>query len=464
MKLPALVTLCTASLLIISGCTAKPTPKKEPVVDESLPTVVLTKNGTIADVNSIALEWEPIEDSRVEGIYIYKIQADKSSGSSDDYYETVPNRFSTHYLDKKIEPNTKYNYYFKTYSSKAESKKSPITTIASLAPMESVSWIHGRQNMPRSAKIIWRPHVNEKVKAYVVQRRTLQDSEWRDIATVDGRLTAEYIDKDLKDNFTYKYCVRALTYDGILSKQSQEVTVTTKELPKEVSKIEATTNLPKLIKVTWDGGDAKDFLAYRVYRSTSIDGSYEMLGDTIKTSYVDSVEEDGKEYFYRISVVDKDKLESVNINYSVLGRTLVRPATPSVIDAKFADGRVKLAWLNQDSRVKTFTIQKEYKKGLFETKISDFTNLTSQEFIDSDVIAGGTYYYKIFALDSNGIKSKPTADILIKIEEGAAVKVTPKSSAPTRLESQQPQQRVTVPTEVVDEPKVDIVVPLKDFN
>ena len=73
MKLWTLVTLCTASLLIYSGCAIKPTPKKEAVIDESLPTVKLTKNGTIVDINAIALEWERIEDPRVQGVYIYKI-------------------------------------------------------------------------------------------------------------------------------------------------------------------------------------------------------------------------------------------------------------------------------------------------------------------------------------------------------------------------------------------------------
>ena len=34
---------------------------------------------------------------------------------------------------------------------------------------------------------------SEKVKAYIIQRRTLQESKWSDIATVNGRLNAEYI-------------------------------------------------------------------------------------------------------------------------------------------------------------------------------------------------------------------------------------------------------------------------------
>lgn len=466
MKLLTLVTLCAASLLVISGCAAKPTPKKDPTIDGTLPMVSLTKNGAIADVNSIALEWEPISDQRVEGVFIYKITQNGKKSDSDDYYDTVSSRFSTHYVDTKIEPNTKYSYYFKTYSSSAESRASQITNISSLPPMESVTWLHGVGNMPRSAKIIWRPHVNEKVKAYIIQRKTLQDSEWSDVATVNGRLSAEYIDKELKDNFTYKYRIRVLTYDGVTSKPSQEVTIVTKELPTEVFQITATNNLPRVIKINWQGVNNKDFLTYRVYRSTNNDSGYEAIGDTKNTNFVDKIEEDGKEYFYRVSVIDRDKLESMNKNSSALGRTLVKPAAPALSEARYSDGRVKLSWSKTDDRTISYIVQKEYKKGFFETKIEDFENINSTEFSDTNLVAGGTYYYRVFSVDINKIKSNPSAEALIKIENGAAVTKPAAVKTPSLAPQKTIQNSAPVAppaTEVVEESDVSVIVPVKDF-
>jgi len=59
-------------LLIVSGCGATPKPKDKSVTDTTLPIVTLTNNGVYADINTIAFEWKTINDSRVNGIYVYK--------------------------------------------------------------------------------------------------------------------------------------------------------------------------------------------------------------------------------------------------------------------------------------------------------------------------------------------------------------------------------------------------------
>ena len=359
MKLWILTTLYTVSILILSGCGTTPTPKKEAIVDETLPIIELTKNGTIADINAIALEWKTITDSRVKGIYIYKAKIDEDSMTKDDYYDTVNNRFTTHYLDTKIEPDTKYNYYFKSYSNDAESLASSATLVSSLPMMESVTWIHSIKNMPRSAKVLWRPHPNEKVKGYILQRRTLEAEVWTDIATIDGRLRAEYIDSKLKDQFTYIYRIKCITYDKLTSKPSKEVKVVTKALPLDVQNIRVTTNLPKKIEIRWDETTIKDFLTYRLYRSSNIDRGYTLLAELKTNVYVDNIEEDGKDYFYRVSVVDKDELESTYEKYSKHGSTLVKPKTPSLVAAELINGEIKISWSRDDKRAKSYIVQKK---------------------------------------------------------------------------------------------------------
>ena len=417
MKLLSLVTSCAVSLLILSGCGGTPTPKSEPIVDESLPIVQLTKNGTKTDINAIALEWNSITDPRVRGVYIYKGSLGEKDAQEVTYYDTVKSRFTTHYLDTKVKPETEYTYQFKVYSDEAEGKSSAATIISTLPMMESVTWIHAVQDMPRSAKIIWRPHSNEKVKAYKLQRRTLEAKEWTNITVVDGRLRAEYIDYDLKDKFTYIYRIRVLTYDNLISKPSKEVKVTTKPLPKSIQNITATKKLPKKIEIKWDATVTKDFKNYRVYRSTNIDGSYEMIAELTKTVYVDNIDEDAKKYFYKISVIDKDGLESKYDEESAQGATLTKPNAPDLVEAKLVNEEVKISWAKGDERVKTYIVVKRYKKSLFDEAIEDYEDIKNLEFIDTEIKPASTYYYTVYSVDEFGIKSEPSIEVELKTDK-----------------------------------------------
>jgi len=459
MKLWTLATFCTVSLLIFSGCVAtKPTPKQDPVIDDTLPLVELTQNGNIADMKTIALEWNSIEDQRVKGIYIYRTALDDENANNNDYYDTVNNRFSTHYLDTDIEPESRYSYYFKTYSSKGESLPSKTTTILSLPIMESVSWIHSVQGMPRSAKIIWRPHSNQKVKAYKIQRRTLKAEVWDDVATVKGRLSVEFIDTKLKDKFTYKYRIKALTYDGITSKPSDEVTVVTKSLPLEVVGLTATTNLPKRIELKWKKINSEDFSHYNIYRSKDVDNGYKIIKKINKNSYVDITEGDASRFFYRVSAVDKDGLESQYKKSSAMGMTLNKPLAPAIVEAKLVKGKIQIRWNKTDMRSVFYIVSKRYKKTMFDEAHEDFEGIKDGEFIDSDIFAGETYYYKVYGVDKNHIKSEASIEIMIKTDKDDINLINKVKKVHETTEVEAPQQ------EIVPDVNKDVVIINNDFN
>jgi len=438
MRLLTVAILATASLLIFSGCGGiTPKPKDEVVIDDTLPVIELTHSGVIADMNSIAFEWRSIKDPRVKGIYIYKDvlsgkHADEARGN---FYKTIQNRFQTHFLDKEITPDTKYNYIFKTFSANAESKPSKTVSITSLPVLKSVSWIQSITGMPRSAKILWRPHSNKKVESYIIERSTLSDPEWDELDRVDGRLNAEYIDTDLKDSTVYKYRVRVKTFDGIISTPSRVVKVVTKPLPQEVQNIHATTNLPKQIKLTWNRSTAKDFMHYNVYRSKDVNGHYSVIAQLKENSYSDKIQEDGKQYFYRVSVVDKDGLESHYDKYSIQGITLAKPNAPAIVEAKLINGRIEISWKEIDQRTVRYMVNRVYKKSFFDKESHDYKGITSQRMVDKNIVAGGTYYYKVYAVDKYGVQSKPSMEVTVEVPESQRIEVQ---------EDVQPQKEVVV--------------------
>ena len=461
MKLWILTTLCTASLLTFSGCVSQSlTPKAEPVVDTTLPVVQLTKNGVFVDMNAIAFEWKSIKDPRVKGVYIYKNTLD-ADNTEDEYYKTIRSRFTTHFVDEEIKPNTQYSYFFKTYSDKAESIKSKTTIVNSLPILDSVVWIQSIQNMPRSAKIIWRPHTNEKVKAYIIERNTLEDSDWEKIATINGRLNAEYIDFDLKDKYVYKYRVRVVTYDNIISEPSKIVKVVTKALPYDIIDISATRNLPKRIDVRWKKSIVKDFAHYNVYRSSNVDGNFELVANVKDNYFIDKINEDGKQYFYRISAVDKDGLESEYEKQAIQGITLVKPEAPIFSELKLINNKVNIFWKKGDPRIKSYVVAKRYKKDWLDEVKEEFEGIKGTSFVDANIEPNITYYYKIYGVDEFFIKSEPSIEAEFKSD---------KLPARESMSQKQEIEVQKVPSSVKRYKKSDtsgnseIVIPTQDFN
>ena len=454
MKLLKLATLLSASLLIFNGCTGGPTPQKDMPVDASLPLVELTENGVVADMNAIAFEWKSIKDPKVQGIYIYKIDPNtkESYDNGEPFYEKVDNRYVTHYTDYKVKPNSDYRYYFRTYSKDSKSAQGRLVGVKTLDVFDSVSWIYSVTDMPRSAKILWRPHPNEKVEYYIIERKAFDEAEFREVGRVKGRLSVEFIDAELKDKFSYQYRMFAVTYDGIKSKPSQMVNVITKELPEGVNNIQATRSLPKSVKLTWDKTKAKDFYQYRVYRSESFDGNYELIATLVNNEHMDKHEEDGKNYFYRVSVIDKDGLESNHDTYTTQGSSLGKPLAPAVVASGYKNNTIELTWNNLDARILSFIVVKQERVGWFDEKNEEFKGIKSQTFVDKYLKPKTTYLYRVYGVDKFNIRTESSVPVTIVTPDSAQANVQPKRE-------NTPVQEVKV--QVQDE---DTIIPLDNLD
>lgn len=458
MKLLTLATLLSASLLIFNGCATSPVPQKEIPVDTTLPMVELTPTGVVADMNAIAFEWTSIKDPRVEGIYVYKVdpntKGDADNGES--YYEKIDGRYTTHYTDQKVQPNTNYRYYFRTFSKTSKSPQGRLVGVKSLDVFDSVSWIYSVTDMPRSAKIIWRPHLNQKVEHYLIERKAVDEDKYIEVGKVQGRLSVEFIDTDLKDNHIYSYRLFAVTYDGIKSKSSDLVKVVTKVLPESVSNIQVTRNLPKSVKVTWDESHAKDFYQYYLYKSENFDGSYELVAKLLKNTHLDKFEEDGKTYFYRVSVVDKDGLESKHDGYTAQGSSLEKPMAPSIVASSYKSSTIELTWNNLDSRIQNYIVSRDEKVGWFDEVHEDYRGLRTQTFVDRNLKPNTTYTYKVYGVDKYNIISLPSAPITI---------LTPASTKPNstrkRQTSQEAEMKPVQNTEIQEE---DTIIPVENLD
>ncbi len=230
----------------------------------------------------------------------------------------------------------------------------------------------------------------------------------------NGVIQAEYIDMNLDDNRVYKYRLRAVTYENIESTPSDMVKVVTKPLPKVVNELTATTDEPRKITLNWRKSNEKDLDFYNIYRSASGEGSYDYYVKLNETSFVDELEEDGKNYFYKVTSVDKDGLESLKQTNPAHGSSISKPQTPTFIDAIVKNGQAILRWKNNDPRTKSYTIIKTTKESWISSTSQEITGIKGTSLTVKDLVPNTQYRFQIMALDKDSVASVPTeaADVL----------------------------------------------------
>jgi len=397
-------------IVLISGCQQSLDTPLKPKIDATLPIVESSSIKHIPDINAIALEWGKIDIARAAGYHI--IRADMQKDGKFRRIATIDNKLTTHYLDEGLQANSKYGYKISLLTKKGfESHASDTVLLSTLPNFESVSLIESLSDLARQIKILWRPHSNPRVAKYILERTSPSRAQWNEIATIKNRLNAEYIDTGLNDNEIFMYRIRAVTFDGIVSNFSQVTSATTKPLPGQIKGLEVTRDLPRKIQLSWGKSATKDVVSYNIYRASSPTGSYSQIAKAraAHNRYDDMVNEDGKIYFYKITTVDKDDLESKKEEMiPVMGSTLSKPKMPQITLAMIEGNKMILNWIARDDRTVSYNIYKISKESWSTSNEILIPNVTGLRFEDPDVVRGVEYGYKIQAVDMNGLLSDTT--------------------------------------------------------
>lgn len=385
--------------MFLSGCFGTSAPIIQ--TDSSLPQVGELR--TLADMSSVGLEWTPINDERVKGYYLYRSKANSAKLTR---VKIIDDRYSSHYSDNDLSPNTAYAYKISTFGySGKESVPSPLVKVTTNPRIDAVSFVQAVSDLPNRTKVIWRPHTNTSVTGYIVQRRKVGSQDWSKEGTIKGRLSAEYIDIGLNDNARFEYRVIATTDQGVDSKASQTVSATTKPLPHMIKGILATTTEPKKIIIDWQPSTNADMDYYKVYSSPTSVLLFTYLAKTKKPHFEDLINSNGTTRYYKVTVVDKDGLESNKQDDPVKGSTLSAPNKPSFSEASQNGSQVILKWTPVPNAV-SYIISKEanggskqYIKGINDTM-----------FVDSSIVPGAKYEYNVYAVDRYGLVSDASDD------------------------------------------------------
>lgn len=414
------VTSLTVLLFLFSGCTNifdnLNTPTK-PKINNSVETVDFNSIKSIPDMTSIGFEWQRSNDPKVVGYNFYRMDLQKD-GKTLRLIKSIDNRYATHYVDKDLEPNTKYAYQISARL--ADGSESPTTDAyiaQTLQRLPAVEFVQAISDLPNRIKIIWRPHPDPRVQYYRIEKFNTTLNEWIYLKTINQRLSVEYIDTGLDNNTAYKYRVKAFTFNDVESATSKPVVAKTKPLPTGPSNVRASNNIPKKIFLAWDVSPTQDIIKYDIHRSIYSSFGYKKVG-TVNSNileFTDKTDDDGRVYYYKVIAVGKDGLESSFDTTPIKGISLPKPAKPVLTLAQIQNNRAILNWKAGDNRAVSYNIEKKIKQNFFEYKLVKFNNITDTRFEDTDIVSGVEYKYTVQANDEFGLVSEKTNEASLTI-------------------------------------------------
>jgi uncharacterized protein len=406
-------TSLTALILLFSGCNNVfdnlNTPTK-PKINESIETVDFNSIKSIPDIVSIGFEWQKVNDPKVVGYNFYRTDLQKD-GKTLKLVKKIENRYATHYVDKDLEPNTKYAYQISARTSEGtESRTTDAYMVQTLPRIVPIDFIQAISELPNRIKLLWRPHQDKRVEYYRIEKFNTTLNEWIYLKTVEQRLQVEYIDTGLDNNTSYKYRIKAFTFNHVESAPSATVVGKTKALPLDVANIRASNNQMKKINITWNASSTNDIINYEIHRS-----SYSSLGfnkvATVNSDvlqYEDKINDDGRSYYYKVIAIDKDHLQSPFKGNPVEGKTLGKPSKPVLTLGQIEGNKAILNWKAGDNRAISYNVQKRIRLNFFEYKTLNFNNINDLRFEDTDIVSGVEYKYSIQANDEFGLVSERT--------------------------------------------------------
>ena len=223
--------------------------------------------------------------------------------------------------------------------------------------------------------------------SYKIYRATSKDGAYSLMKTTYG---TSYVNTNATAGKYYYYKVVAVAADGSKSAPSAIVGRTC-DLPRPVV---TASNVAKSGKVTLSWEPVEGAVSYKIYRSTSKDGTYSLMKTATGTAYTNTNAVAGTKYYYKVvAVAEKSAANSAGTQVS---RTCDLPQVQPTIklDAK---GRPTVTWKAVDGAVSYKVYRSTSENGTY----SLMKTATGTAYTNTNIVKGTTYFYKVVAVCAN---------------------------------------------------------------
>ena len=232
--------------------------------------------------------------------------------------------------------------------------------------------------------------------SYKVYRAASKSGTYSLLGTVT---TTSYTNTGAKEGTTYYYKVKAANgagesaYSNVVS---GKVVVTPKPAA-PVVKIGNSSTSGKPV-LTWNA--VSGATSYKVYRATSQNGTYSLLGTVTATSYTNTGAKAGTTYYYKVKAVNSvGESAYSNVVSGKVKSVTPKPSAPVVkIGHSASSGKPMLTWKAVSGAASYKVYRATSKNGAYSvintTKALTYTN--------TGAALGTTYYYKVEALNAAG--------------------------------------------------------------
>ena len=197
---------------------------------------------------------------------------------------------------------------------------------------------------------------------------------------------------------TYYYRVKAVNSVGT-SGHSNIVSGKAKTAAPAAPSVTAGNSSTGKPKLTWNA--VSGAVKYEVYRSTRQNSGYSLLGTTTSTSYVNTGASTGTTYYYRVKAVNRNGMASGYSNIVSGKAKAAAPAAPSVTAGNSSTGKPRLTWKAVSGAV-SYRIYRSESRG---TGYSLLGTTSSTSYVNTGAAAGKTYYYRVKAVNRDGMAS-----------------------------------------------------------